>query len=73
MNPRHLPGLAERAAERRRDRRALGALKRAVSDYPKDEQRARHSAIVFISTLPTPLLIAVHKAAVEHYNRTTNQ
>ena len=66
-----IPGLAERAEQRRKERATLAALKRKVSDYPKNEQRARHRAIVFLTTLPTKHLIAVHKAAVQHYNQST--
>lgn len=64
-------GLAERAAQRRKDRAAIAALKRPVSEYPKDEQRARHRAIVYLTTLPTKHLVAVHKAAIQHYENTT--
>ena len=72
MNRVKLHGLAERAEQRRRERGTLAALKRKVSDYPRDEQKARHSAIVFLTTLPTKTLIAVHKAAVQfHENQTT--
>ena len=71
MNRVKLHGLAERAEQRRRERGTLAALKRKVSDYPKDEQKARHAATVYLATLPTKHLIAVHKAAVQHYNQTT--
>jgi len=64
-----IQGLAERAAQRRRDRRTLNALKRSVSDYPKNEQRARHAAITYISTLPTKTLVAVHRAAVQFHEQ----
>lgn len=64
-----LHGLAERAAQRRRDRNKLAALNRRVSDYPKAEQKARHRAIVYLSTLSTKNLVAVHKAAMQQFDQ----
>lgn len=64
-----LQGLEERAAQRRRDRYKLANLNRPVKEYPKDEQKARHRAIVYFSTLPTKHLVAVHKAAVQQFDR----
>lgn len=61
-------GLAERAAQRRSDRAKLSRLNRKVSDYPKAEQKARHRAIVYLSTLPTTHLVAVHKAAMQQFD-----
>lgn len=67
-----MAGLAERAAKRRRERLQLAALKRPVADYPRDEHKARHRALVYLATLPTKHLAAVHLAAVQHYERSTN-
>ena len=68
MNGRlKIDGLAERAAKRRRERGTLAALRLRVRDYPKDEQKARHRAMVFLSTLPTKTLVAVHKAAIQFH------
>lgn len=61
-------GLAERAAQRRKDRYRLANLNRPVKDYPKAEQKARHRAIVYFSTLPTKHLVAVHKAAMQQFD-----
>lgn len=66
-----LAGLAERAEKRRRERGTLAALKMRVRDYPKDEQKARHRALVFLSTLPSKSLVAVHKAALQFHQNTT--
>jgi hypothetical protein len=64
-----LEGLAERAAKRRSDRARLSSLTRKVKDYPKNEQKARHRAIVYLSTLPTKDLVAVHKAAMQQFDK----
>lgn len=60
--------LAERKAKRLADRRKLQGLqlqrnraKNAKSD------RARHRAIVFLTTLPTDKLLAVYRAALQHF------
>ena len=64
-----IAGLAERAEQRRRERYLLRDMRRPVSDYLKDEQKARHRATVFLATLPTKTLIAVHKAAVQFHEQ----
>jgi len=60
--------LAKRKAKRLSDRRKLQGLqlqrnraKNAKSD------RARHRAIVFLTTLPTDKLLAVYRAALTHF------
>lgn len=66
-----IDGLAERADQRRKERYLLAAIKKKVSDYPRGEQKARHRAIVYLTTLPTRTLVAVHKAAIQFHDTTT--
>jgi len=60
--------LAERKAKRLADRHKLNTLhlqRNRVKTAKSD--RARHRAIVYLTTLPTDKLLAVYRAALQHF------
>jgi cation transport regulator ChaC len=65
IDPREL---AERKAKRLADRHKLNTLhlQRNHAKTAKSD-RARHRAIVFLTTLPTDKLLAVYRAALTHF------
>lgn len=66
--------LAKRKAKRLSDRRKLQVAtilsvrkKTAKAAKTAKNDRARHRAIVFLTTLPTDKLLAVYRAALQHF------
>lgn len=59
-------GLTQRRVQRLAER---SIARGAMASFPKGEQRDRHVAIVFLTTLPTRELLAVYRAAKTHLDR----